>query len=348
MKIVGVILAGGRSNSALTKEKAAAILPVASYYSAIDFSLSSMVNSGIKKVAIVTQYISRPLSEHLKSATWWGFGRKHGGLFVLSPMMTAEGHDWYHGTIDALADTIEFLRESHEPYVAIASGDGIYSLDYEKVLKEHIESGAEITVVCKKLEKENRGRFGIINTDDENRITSFAEKDESAEGELCSCGIYLARRRTFIELIEKAVEEGKRDFVQGVLIPRTQTGRVFAYVHTGYWNNISADKAYYDCNMDFLKKEVRDEFFKEDDIIFTRVLDRPPAKYLGGASVSNSLIGSGDIIDGTVKDSVLFNGVTVGKDAEIIGGIVFPGVSIAPGEKIEKTIVVSENERIKI
>lgn len=348
MKIVGIILAGGKSNSVLTKEKAAAALPVAGYYKAIDFSLSSMVNSGINKVAVVTQYISRPLSEHLKSATWWGFGRKHGGLFVISPMMTAEGHHWYHGTIDALADTIEFLRDSHEPYVAIASGDGIYSLDYEKLLKEHIASGAEITVVCKKLEKENRERFGIIKTDDENRIVSFAEKDESAEGELCSCGIYLARRRTFIEMLENAVKEGKKDFVQNILIPRTQTGRVFAYVHTGYWNNISEDKAYYDCNMHFLKKEVRDEFFKEDDIVFTRVLDHPPAKYLGGAAVSGSLIGSGAEIDGTVEGSVLFAGVTVGKGAEIKDSIVFPGVGIAPGEKIEKTIVVSKDERIKI
>ena len=344
MKTVGVILAGGRSDSYLTKERAAAALPIAGYYSAIDFSLSSMVNSGIKKVAVVTQYSSRSLNEHLKSASWWGFGRKHGGLFLISPMVTADRQEWYHGTIDALSDTIDFLRESHEPYAAIASGDGVYTIDYEKILEEHIKNDAEITVVCKSHSGKNTGRFGVVKIDEENRIEKFTEKSRFALGELISCGIYLLRRRLLIELLEKAVEQKKADFVREILVPEVAKGRVFSYIHEGYWKNVSADKSYYHCNMDFLKPEVQKEFFTGEDTVLTRIIDRPPAKYLSKADVSNSLIGSGVVINGSVSGSVLFGGAVVEEGAKVTDSILFPNVVVKAGEKIKNKIVTGDEQ----
>ena len=154
MKAIGIILAGGnnRAMRELSNKRAIAAMPIAGSYRAIDFALSNMTNSRIQKVAVITQYNARSLNEHLSSSKWWDFGRKQGGLFVFTPTITAESSNWYRGTADSLYQNIHFLKQSHEPYVVIASGDGVYKLDYNKVLQYHIEKKADITVVVKKLE----------------------------------------------------------------------------------------------------------------------------------------------------------------------------------------------------
>ena len=149
MRALGIILAGGNSSrmQELSNKRAIAAMPVAGSYRAIDFALSNMSNSHIQKVAVLTQYNSRSLNEHLSSSMWWDFGRKQGGLFVFPPTITNDNGFWYRGTADAIAQNLTFLRNSHEPYVVIASGDCVYKLDYNKVLEYHIEKKADITVV---------------------------------------------------------------------------------------------------------------------------------------------------------------------------------------------------------
>ncbi len=153
MKAIGIVLAGGNSKRMreLSNKRAIAAMPVAGSYRSIDFALSNMSNSHIQNVAVCTQYNSRSLNEHLSSSKWWDFGRKQGGLYVFTPTITAENSDWYRGTADALYQNLSFLKNSHEPYVVIAAGDGIYKLDYNKVLEYHIEKKADITVVCKDM-----------------------------------------------------------------------------------------------------------------------------------------------------------------------------------------------------
>lgn len=140
MRAVGIILAGGNSNKMreLTHKRAVAAMPIAGSYRAIDFALSNMSNSHIQKVAVLTQYNARSLNEHLNSSKWWDFGRKQGGLYVFTPTTTPENSYWYRGTLDAMAQNLSFLKNSHEPYVVIASGDGVYKMDYNKVLEFHI------------------------------------------------------------------------------------------------------------------------------------------------------------------------------------------------------------------
>ena len=148
MKAIGIVLAGGNSKRMreLSNKRAISAMPVAGSYRSIDFALSNMSNSHIQNVAVFTQYNSRSLNEHLSSSKWWDFGRKQGGLYVFTPTITAENSDWYRGTADALYQNLTFLKNSHEPYVVIAAGDGIYKLDYNKVLEYHIEKKADITV----------------------------------------------------------------------------------------------------------------------------------------------------------------------------------------------------------
>lgn len=141
MRAVGIILAGGNNHRMreLSQKRAIAAMPIAGGFRAIDFALSNMTNSSIQKVAVLTQYNARSLNEHLSSSKWWDFGRKQGGLFVFTPTTTADNSFWYRGTADAIAQNLDFLKKCHEPYVIIASGDGVYKLDYNKVLEYHIE-----------------------------------------------------------------------------------------------------------------------------------------------------------------------------------------------------------------
>ena len=210
MRAIGIILAGGNNHrmKELTQKRASSAMPVAGSYRSIDFALSSMSNSHIQKVAVLTQYNSRSLNEHLSSSKWWDFGRKQGGLYVLTPAVTADNSNWYRGTADAIYQNIHFLKNSHEPYVIIASGDGVYKMDFGKLLEYHINKKADITVVCRDMEEDiNVERFGTIKMNEECRIEEFEEKPLMAKTNTVSCGIYVIRRRQLIEMLEKCAEE---------------------------------------------------------------------------------------------------------------------------------------------
>ena len=221
MRAVGVILAGGDSSKLqeLTYRRAVAAMPIAGSYRSIDFALSNMANSHVNKVAVLTQYNSRSLNEHLNSSKWWDFGRKQGGLYVFPPTITKENEDWYRGTADAIYQNLDFLKRCHEPYVIITSGDAVYKLDYSKVLEYHMDTKADITVVCKEMELDTDfSRFGTVKVDDEMRIVEFEEKTSSPDSYLISTGIYIIRRRMLIDLIEQSAVEKKYDFVRDILI----------------------------------------------------------------------------------------------------------------------------------
>lgn len=345
MRAIGIILAGGNSNRMreLSNKRAIAAMPVAGSYRGIDFALSNMSNSHVQKVAVLTQYNSRSLNEHLSSSKWWDFGRKQGGLFVFTPTITADNGFWYRGTADAIAQNLTFLKNSHEPYVVIAHGDGVYKLDYNKVLEYHIEKKADITIVTKQMECDDCTRFGVVNTDEEGRVTEFEEKPLVAESNQISTGIYVIRRRQLIEMIEKAAEEERYDFVRDILIRYVEMKKIYAYKMDGYWNNIASVESYYKTNMDFLKREVRDYFFKQYPDVYSKVDDLPPAKYNPGSQIKNSLVSSGCIINGIVENSILFKKVYVGNNCTIKNSIILNDVHIGDNTYIENCIVESRD-----
>ena len=320
MRAVGMILAGGNSYrmKELSNKRAIAAMPIAGSFRSIDFALSSMSNSRIQKVAVLTQYNSRSLNEHLSSSKWWDFGRKMGGLYVFPPTVTVDNNFWYRGTADALYQNLDFLKNCHEPYVVIASGDGVYKLDYNKVLEYHIARKADITVVCKQLPpQEDVTRFGVLKMNEECRIEQFEEKPMASDANTISCGIYVIRRRQLIELIEKSAEEGRFDFVRDVLIRYKNVKRIYGYKIDSYWSNIASVDSYYRTNMDFLRPEVRDYFFRQYPEVHSKVDDLPPAKYNPGSEVKNSLVSAGSIINGYVENSLIFKNVFVGENCVI-------------------------------
>ncbi len=347
MRALGIILAGGNSNKMgdLSAKRAVAAMPITGGYRAIDFALSNMTNSHIQKVAVFTQYNTRSLNEHLNSSKWWDFGRKQGGLYIFTPTITSENSYWYKGTADALYQNINFLKESHEPYVVIASGDGIYKLDYNKVLEWHISKGADITVVCKDMAagEDDINRFGVLNLDEDGRITEFEEKPLIAGTNTISTGIYVIRRRQLIELLETCANEGRSDFVRDILVRYKGVKKIYGYKMDSYWRNIGTIDSYYKTNMDFLNRDVRNYFFREHPDIYSKVEDLPPAKYNSEAVVNNSLIASGCIINGTVENSVLFKKVYVGNNCVIRNSIILNDVHIGDNCVIENCIVESRD-----
>ena len=346
MRAVGIILAGGNNNRMreLSNKRAIAAMPVAGSYRSIDFALSNMSNSHIQKVAVLTQYNSRSLHEHLSSSKWWDFGRKQGGLFTFTPTITADNSFGYRGTADAIYQNLDFLKKSHEPYVVIASGDCIYKMDYNKVLEYHISKKADITVVYKELPPgEDATRFGTLKMDEDGRIQEFEEKPMVATSNNISTGIYVIRRRQLIELIEKSATEERHDFVKDILIRYKGLKRIYGYRMDSYWSNISTVESYYKTNMDFLKKDVRDYFFKQYPDVYSKIDDLPPAKYNPGANVKNSLISSGCIINGTVENSIIFKKSFIGNNCVIKNSIILNDVYIGDNTCIENCIVESRD-----
>lgn len=344
MKAIGIILAGGNNKMMreLSNKRAIAAMPVAGSYRCIDFALSNMTNSRIQRVAVITQYNARSLNEHLSSSKWWDFGRKQGGLFVFTPTITADSSYWYRGTADSLYQNLQFLKSSHEPYVVIASGDGVYKLDYNKVLEYHIEKKADITMVVKKMEDRSEiNRYGLVSMTDEGRVTEIDEKPLETNLSTVSTGIYIVRRRLLIELIEKAAEEDRHDFVRDILMRYKNIKKIYAYKMDTYWSNISTVDSYYKTNMDFLKRDVRNYFFKEYPDIYTKVDDLPPAKYNYGANVKNSLVSSGCIVNGCVENSVLFKKIYVGNNSVVKNCIVLNDAYIGDNSYIENCIIES-------
>jgi len=344
MKAIGIILAGGNNHKlgALSEKRAVGAMPVAGSYRSIDFALSSMSNSRIQKVGVFTQYNAGSLNEHLSSSKWWDFGRKQGGLYVFTPTITADNGFWYRGTADAIYQNLSFLKNSHEPYVIIASADCVYKIDFNKLLEYHIDKKADITVVCKDMpEGTNLERFGTIKMNEESRIEEFEEKPLMAKSNTISCGIYVIRRRQLIDMIEKCAEEDRYDFVRDILIRYKDMKHIYGYKIKDYWKNIATVEDYFQTNMDFLKPEIRNYFFKQYPDIYSKVEDQPPAKYNAGAKIRNSLIACGSIVNGTVEDSIVFKEAYIGNNCYIKNSIILNDVYIGDNTYIENCIVES-------
>lgn len=346
MRAIGIILAGGNNSRMreLSDKRAIAAMPIAGSYRCIDFALSSMANSGVQKVAVLTQYNARSLNEHLSSSKWWDFGRKQGGLYVFTPTITKDNSLWYQGTADAIYQNIEFLKRCHEPYVVIASGDCVYKMDFNKVLEYHISKRADITVVCTTCEDPSEvERFGVLHMNDDCRIEEFEEKPIISEYNTISTGIYVVRRRQLIEMLERAAAEGRHDFVRDILIRYKNLKRIYGYRTDTYWSNISTAESYYKTNQDFLKPEVRNFFFRQAPQVKTKIADLPPAKYNPGAVVKNSMVASGSIINGTVENSLLFRGVFIGNNCIIKNSVILNDVYIGDNSRIENCVVESRD-----
>ena len=345
-EMIAMLLAGGQGSrlGVLTSKVAKPAVAFGGKYRIIDFPLSNCINSGVDTVGVLTQYQPLRLNTHIGIGIPWDLDRNIGGVTVLPPYEKSTNSEWYTGTANAIYQNLDFLKKCHEPYVIIASGDGVYKLDYNKVLEFHIAKKADFTVVTADVtDKDDPSRFGVLRVDGEGRITDFEEKPINAETSTVSTGVYIVRRRMLIELIEKSMQEERYDFVKDILIRYKNVKKIYAYPMDSYWSNISSVDSYYNTNMDFLNKDIRDYFFRQYPDIYSKVEDLPPAKYNVGSNVKSSLVSSGCIINGTVENSILFKEVYIGNNCTIKNSIILNDVYIGDNTHIENCIVESRD-----
>lgn len=353
MKAIGLILAGGNSDKLgeLTKGRATSAMPVGGSYRAIDFTLSNMTNSGIDKVGVITQYNARSLVDHLSSSKWWDFGRKNGGLFVFSPYMSHINSLWSRGTAESIYQNLSYLKRSNEEYVIIAGGDAVYKMDYNDILDYHIEKNADVTVVCKQMKDVDHRNFGVVNMDENMRVIEFEEKPIEPQSDIVSLGIYVVARKTLIKFIETIIPEGRYNLVEDVFIRYRKQLNICGYMYDGYWSTIGNVSSYFKTNMDFLDKEIRRNFLKQEPYIETKSKDEPPVKCNQASVVRNAIIGSGSILNGVIRDSVLFRRVYTGDNSETSNSIIMEGSYIGNNctvkyAIIDKEVVLSDGKHV--
>lgn len=340
MKAVGIILAGGSSNkmSGLAISRATSAMPVAGSYKAVDFALSNMSHSGMTKVIVITQFNSKSLHEHLSSSKWWDLGRKQGGLFVCTPYLSGDNPDWFRGTADSIYQNIGYLDNANEEYVVISSGDIVYKADFKSIIKQHAKSGADITVLSQDKVGQDVSSYGVMEIDENNRIIEFEEKPLEPSSTRVSLGVYVMSRTLLIKLLETIISQGRYDFVHDIIFRYRRKLNIMSLDYPGYWSRVNNLMSYYNTNLDFINKDVRDLFTRQYPYINTKPSDEPPAKYNATAHTRNCIAASGSILNGVVENSVLFRKVFTGENSVIKNSIVMEGCYIGNNCVVENAI----------
>lgn len=343
--MLAMILAGGRGTrlEALTKKIAKPAVYYGGKYRIVDFPLSNCANSNINVVGVLTQYESVLLNSYAAAGSRWGLDARDSGVYVLPPReKDGAAFDVYRGTADAISQNIDFI-DSHSPdYVLILSGDHIYKMDYSKMLSYHRQSDADATIAVLPVPMKEASRFGIMNTDEDGRIVEFEEKPEHPKSNLASMGIYIFDWKQLRKMLVADMDdpESNHDFGKDI-IPKmlSEDKRLFAYQFKGYWKDVGTIDSLWEANMDLLSKnnelDLNDSTWK----IYTEDVATVP-QYIGkDAKVENSYINQGCMVNGNVKNSVLFTSVKVAKDACVEDAVLMPNVVVGEGAVIHRAIV---------
>ena len=352
--VLGLIFANMHEQTLpeLTKSRAMASVPFGSKYRLVDFALSSMVNSGITQVGIITKQNYYSLMNHLGMGSEWDLARKTGGLHILPPY-GREGSGMYRGRLEALAGAYEFIHESGAEYVVMSDSNLVANMDIRPVIDAHEKTGADITCVY------GRGVFGtdrataqtILCVDDENRVYDVLARP-AISGEMnVVMNVYVMSRAFLEDIIHESECRSLYSFETDILQHKLHDFKIFGYKYDGYFELIDSMKTYYKATMDMMNRSICHEVFSLETPIYTKVRDVAPAKYGIDCSVKGSLIADGCIIDGVVENSVLFRGVKVGKGAVIRNSIIMQGAVIEEKASVinvvaDKDVTVSKNRTL--
>jgi glucose-1-phosphate adenylyltransferase len=328
---------------ALTTGRCLATVPFGGRYRLIDFALSSMVNSGIPKVAVFAHTKFRSLMDHLGSGSNWDLHRKQSGLFVLPPSMEDQT-DFGKGDLYHFYRNRDYFARSPLDYVVITRSHMVCNVDFAKVLDQHRETGADITVVCKRSPEIVPGLARRAKLNDKGRIIEMQDHFGRLESDIVSMEMYVLSKDLLLDLVETSLAQGRDHFVRHTILSRLNQLHVNAYMHDGVLGVVNNIAAYYQHSMELLQPEVWKELFFKTGSIYTKVKDEPPTHYRNGADVSHSLIANGCDIEGAVHNSILFRGVKVGKGAVVRNSIVMQNGLIGEGGSLENCILDKEVE----
>ena len=349
--MLAMILAGGRGTRLhdLTKKVAKPAVSYGGKYRIIDFPLSNCANSGIDIVGVLTQYESGLLNSYAAAGRRWGLDAKDSGVYILPPREKADtGLDVYRGTADAISQNIDFIDSYSPEYLLILSGDHIYKMNYDKMLEYHKANHADATIAVIEVPMKEASRFGIMNTNETGRIVEFEEKPEKPKSNLASMGIYIFNWKLLRKMLLADMKnpESSHDFGKDIIPTMLADEKtLFAYKFKGYWKDVGTIDSLWEANMDLLSKnnalDLNDSSWK----IYTEDVTALPQFVGADADIDRAFITQGCVINGTVKNSVLFTGVKVATGAKVIDSVLMPGVEVAEGAVVTRALVA---DKVKI
>ncbi|MBR3684884.1 MAG: glucose-1-phosphate adenylyltransferase subunit GlgD [Clostridia bacterium] len=352
-KMLAILFASGNESklNELTLHRTTASLPFAGRYRLIDFALSSLVNSGITRIGIITRNNYSSLMDHIRMGRDWDLNRKNSGIAVFPPFGLNTSRDVYKGKIEALYTVLDFLEKAPEDYVCVSNCNIASNIDLESILDEHIARGADVTMLCHKANVTSSKRV-IITKNDNDCVTDLCQVEiPSTEEKLVSLNIYIIRKSLLTSWIEQAYARGYVDFEKDILFREVENGKIYAKEIMSYAAIVDDVKTYFNESMKVLKEDVRNELFETGRKVYTKVKDSVPTIYGENANVSGSLIADGCVINGTVENSILFRDVRIEEGAVVKNSIIMEhGVVMKNGQIsytiTDKSVVIGAGRQI--
>lgn len=343
-EMLGVILAGGKGTrlGKLTHNQAKPAVPFGGRYRIIDFTLSNCVNSGVKNIGVITQYQPLNLNAHIGNGASWGLDDLNAGVTILQPYSNNEGSKWFEGTAHAIYQNIGYIDQMDPEYILILSGDHIYKMDYEAMLDQHKETGASLTVAVIDVPWNEAPRFGIMNTDDNNRIIDFEEKPAEPKSNHASMGIYIFNWKRLREVLVNSFTRNQDmvDFGKNVIPYYLKSGEsVFAYNFKGYWKDVGTIDSLWHANMEFLDENNRLNLQDRTWRIYSRNPIAPPQIIAETAEIKDAMIVDGSYIAGKVDHSILSANVRIQPGSVVTDSVIMSGAKIGKNVTIHRAII---------
>lgn len=343
-EMLGVILAGGKGTrlGKLTHNQAKPAVPFGGRYRIIDFTLSNCVNSGVKNIGVITQYQPLNLNAHIGNGASWGLDDLNAGVTILQPYSNNEGSKWFEGTAHAIYQNIGYIDQMDPEYILILSGDHIYKMDYEAMLDQHKETGASLTVAVIDVPWDEASRFGIMNTDDNNRIIDFEEKPAEPKSNHASMGIYIFNWKRLREVLVNSFTRNQDmvDFGKNVIPYYLKSGEsVFAYNFKGYWKDVGTIDSLWHANMEFLDENNELNLQDRTWRIYSRNPIAPPQIIAETAEIKDAMIVDGSYIAGKVDHSILSANVGIQTGSVVTDSVIMPGAKIGKNVTIHRAII---------
>jgi glucose-1-phosphate adenylyltransferase len=325
----------------LTRRRTMASIPFGGRYRLVDFALSNLVNADITKVAVVTQRNYQSLMDHIGSGKDWDLSRRNGGVMIFPPYSYYKNETLAENRLDYLRSVMGYISKCQEDHIVLLDCDSVNVIDFDEVLKQHIDNNADITICYKKTEiteaLENNMSFEL---DENGRVIKASLKSEVGKTANTSINAWVVKRKLLFNLISDSIVRGAKSFRKDILMPNVESLRMFGYRHDGVYLKINSMESYFEQNMQMLNKDIRNQIFGENEVIYTKVRDSAPTKYGAASKVVNSYIADGCEIEGTVINSILFRGVRVGKDAVVENSILMQDTDT--GELVKLNYVITD------
>lgn len=355
MTAVGLIFSNIHDSSIpeLTRMRTLGSVPYGGRYRLIDFALSSMVNSGISKIGVVTHNNYQSLLDHLGNGKDWDLARRSGGIKILPPYISsfenAASNKYYSTRLEALMGTVHFFNRCKEDYVVMSDCDVICNVDLNAVIEQHAATEADITFITKTTDivTHKNEVITVVESDEDGNVTEMMDRKNVSGKTQVYINIAVMKRTYLLNILANAISHGYTSFLYDVVRKSIGKAKLMVYNYDGFYAHIGSLEGYFDCSMKLLDKSAREQLFGIKNFpVLTKIRNSAPTRYCSGAKVTNSVVAEGCVIEGTVENSIIFRGVHVGRGAVVKNCVLFQDTYVCPNAQIN-CVIADKNVMIK-